>query len=129
MITIDQEAREFARLPNSLDSFADRYKTTNKLYTFPSPTLWTIEKNLYFLLRNSIQKDFEPKYRYKPDYLSYDEYGNVTLAYLLMFVNGVPCLEDFDLSTVVVPKFSTIVDICRDNFPEKDVSEMEEVSW
>jgi len=129
MITIEEEARQFAKLPTGLDSFCDRYKTNSEVYVFPSPTLWTIEKNLYFLLRNSVQKDFEPKYKYKPDYLSYDEYGTVTLAYLLLFVNSVPCLEDFDLSTVIIPKFESVVEICRDNFPEKEVSEMTGVSW
>ena len=34
----------------------------------------------------------------KPDYLSYDEYGTVQLAQLLMYVNGVSSLEDFDLT-------------------------------
>jgi len=73
--------------------------------------------------------DFEPKYKMKPDYLSYDEYGTVTLASLLMFVNSIPCIEDFNLVTVVIPSFQSIVSICSDNFPEKEISKLMEVPW
>ena len=129
MITIDQESRQRSRLPTSLDSMAQRYKTDNGIYTFTSPSLWTIEKNIWFLLRNSVQKDFESKYKMKPDYLSFDEYGTVTLAFLLMYVNGVLTIEDFNLNTVIVPTYSAIVDICQDKFPEQDVDEMTSIVW
>lgn len=129
MITIEDEARQFSKLPTSLDNYGDRYKTVGGRYIFPSLTLWTIEKNLFYLLRNSVEKDFEPKYKMKPDYLSFDEYGTVVLAPLLMFVNSIPCIEDFNLVTVVIPSFHSIVDICSDNFPQKDVSSLMEVGW
>ena len=129
MITIEDEAKQFAKLPTNLDNQCDRYKTVGGRYIFPSPTLWTIEKNLFYLLRNSIEKDFEPKYKMKPDYLSFDEYGTVLMASLLMFVNNTPCIEDFDLVTVVIPSFQTIVSMCGDNFPKKEISELTEVGW
>jgi len=129
MITIEDEAKQFSKLPTGLDNQCDRYKTIGGRYIFPSLTLWTIEKNLFYLLRNSTLKDFEPKYKMKPDYLSYDEYGTVTLASLLMFVNSIPCIEDFNLVTVVIPSFQSIVSICSDNFPEKEISKLMEVPW
>jgi len=129
MITIDQESRQRSRLPTSLDFMAQRYTTDNDLYTFTSPSLWTIEKNIWFLLRNSEQKDFESKYKMKPDYLSFDEYGTVTLAFLLMYVNGVMSIEEFDLNTVIIPTYSAIVDICQDKFPVQDVDEMSSIVW
>lgn len=129
MITIDKETERDIRSPLELDNMANRYKTTNSLYTFTSPELWTIEKNLFYLLKNSTKKSFEPKYKMKPDYLSYDEYGTTALSQLLMYVNGVFCIEDFDLDEVVIPQMSAIVDVCQDKFPKKDVDELEEVEW
>jgi len=129
MITIDQESKNRARLATDLDNFADRYKTENNLFSFTSPSLSVIEKHLFYLLRNSKEIPFEQKYKWRPDYLSYDQYGTVSLKELLMYVNSVQCIEDFDLSTVVIPDFSTIVDICRDKFSKKDSDKLEQVGW
>ena len=101
----------------------------NGVYTFTSPAMWTIEKNLFYLLKNSKEVDFEPKYKMRPDYLSFDEYGTVVLAHLLMYVNYIYCLEDFDLNTVIIPSFQAIVDIASDKFRKKSVEEMTEVDW
>ena len=83
----------------------------------------------YSLLRNSKEITFDQKYKWRPDYLSYDQYGTVALKELLMYVNGVQCVEDFDLSTVVIPDFSAIVDICRDKYSKKDPDNLEQVGW
>jgi hypothetical protein len=128
-ITIDQEARQFKNLAVDIDKMSDRYRTENGYFTFPSPTLWTIEKNLFYLLRNSTKKDFNQKYIMRPDYLSFDEYATVVLSKLLMFVNGVTCIENFNLTTVVVPSFASIVEICSDNFPEKEPEKLIEVNF
>jgi len=129
METIDNESKSRIRSPIDLDNMAKRYKTDNGLYTFTSPSLWTIDKHLFYLLRNSTQKDFESKYKYKPDYMSYDEYGTVVLEYLLMYINGVFSVEDFDLNTIIIPSFDAIVEICQDKFPKQDVDNLEVVSW
>jgi len=129
MITIDKEAKQRIRHPLELDNMAERLKTSSGYYTFTSPSLWVIEKHLFYLLKNSVQKDFDPKYIMRPDYLSFDEYGTVTLAPVLMFVNNVLTIEEFDLVKVVVPTLQSIVDIARDKYPEQDVSEMTEVGW
>jgi hypothetical protein len=129
MITIDQESKNRARLSIDLDNFADRYKTENNYYSFTSPSLSVIEKYLFYLLRNSKQVTFESKYKWRPDYLSYDYYGTVALKELLMYVNGVQCVEEFDLSNVIIPDFSAIVDICRDKYSKKDSDNLERVGW
>jgi hypothetical protein len=108
---------------------ADRYKTSNDIFTFTSPSLSVIDKNLFYLLRNSEEKDFDRKYTFRPDYLSYDEYGTVALAWLLMYVNTVPSIEEFDLVTVVVPTYSAIIETLKDKFPTKEVDELIEVDW
>jgi len=129
MITIDQEAKNFAKSPFSIERMADRYKTDNNYFSFPSPTLTTIEKYLFFLLKNSTVKVMDSKYRYKPDYLSYDEYGTVILWELLMYVNQVFAVEDFNLKEVVVPSLPAIIEMNQANFPKKDVDELTSVSW
>ncbi len=128
-ITIDLESRQRRLLPIDIGYMGETYKTITEIFTFPSPSLWTIEKNLFYLLRNSVQKIFEQKYVMRPDYLSFDEYGTVSLAQLLMYVNIVSCIENFDLDVVVVPTFQSIVDICRDKFSTKKSEDLTEVAW
>lgn len=129
MQTIDRESRERIRSPLDLDYMAKRYKTTNGYFTFTSPSLWTLEKNFFYLLKNSVRKTFQTKYKYKPDYLSFDEYGTPVLGQLLMFVNGVMCLEEFDLNLVIVPSMQSVVVVCRDKFPKQDPDDLDEVEW
>jgi hypothetical protein len=128
-VTIDNEVRQVIRSPLDISKMSDRYKTANGIYSFPSPTLTTIEKNLYFLLRNSRSETFKSEYKFKPDYLSYDEYNTVILDQLLMYVNNVKTVEEFDLQTVVIPTFDAIVSILSDDFPEKEASELTVVDW
>lgn len=129
-VLISDESEKFARSPFDISKMGDRYKTANELFSFPSPTLGTIEKNLFFLLRNSSYDKWEPRYKYRPDYLSFDSYGVVTLWELLMYVNGVFSVEDFDdLGDVVVPSLQSVVELNRDNFPKKPTDELYEVNW
>lgn len=129
MITIDTEVQNRIRSPLNADNMGLRYKTTSGYYTFTSPSLWTIEKNLFHLLRNSTRKTFIPRWCMKPDYLSYDEYNTPILDYLLMYVNSIFTMEDFDLDTVIVPSFSSIISICKDKFSKKSFGELESVDW
>jgi hypothetical protein len=130
MITIDQESRQNILSPIDLDNMTNRYRTSSGLFIFSSPDLWTIEKNLFYLLRNSTLVEFNSKYRYRPDYFSYDEYGTVQLAQLIMYVNNCPSIEDFDLVQVVIPSMSSIVEILSDKIPApSDVSLLPEVNY
>lgn len=128
-VTIDKETKQLIRSPLDISKMSDRYKTANDIYSFPSPTLATIEKNLYFLLRNSRTEKFKGEYKFKPDYLSYDEYNTVILDQLLMYINNVKTVEEFDLQTVIIPTFDAIVSILSDDFPEKEASELTVVDW
>jgi len=129
MQLINDESKQRLRSPLDVDSFSPRYKTLNGLYTFTSPSLWTLEKNYYVLLNNSIEIDFNSRYKYKPSYLSFDYYKTVALEYLLMYVNNVYSTEDFDLITVIIPSIDTIINICQDNFPKQTVDTLEEIQW
>ena len=127
--TIDRESRQRANLAIDVNFYGDRYKTENGYFTFPSPSLDTLDQYLYFLLQNSKEKTFERQYFMRPDYLSYDEYGTVALAQLLMYVNGVSSIEDFDLQTVIIPTMSAITEMLKDKFPKRDIEDLTEVSW
>lgn len=129
-ITINNESRQNMRMPFDIDFMANRYQTKNGIYTFTSPSLWTIEKNLFYLLKHSIEVDLEPKYVRKPWLLSYDQYGIVILEYLLMYVNGVFSSEDFDIATVVLPTIESIIEICNDKFSKiTNVDSLEKIEW
>jgi hypothetical protein len=91
--------------------------------------LETIDQYLYFLLANSTEKKFERQYLMRPDYLSYDEYGTVALAQLLMYVNSVSSIEGFDLDTVIIPSLSSITEMLKDKFPKRPTDELTEVTW
>jgi len=129
MITIDSESRQRAGLPTDIDFMGDRYKTANNYFSFSSPSLWAIEKNLFYLLKNSDEETLQRKYYMRPDYLSYDKYKTVSLAYLLMYVNQVFCIEDFIVDTVVIPTFSAIIEICADKFPGRDRTDLQKIKW
>ena len=127
--TIQDESRERSRIPFDIDFMGPRFKTNNEIYTFPSPSLWSLQKNLFYLIANSVLIEFNAKYKMRPDYLAFDEYGTVSLAYLLMYVNSVYCIEDFDLNTVIIPSLEVIAEICKDKYSKLNVSELEGVDF
>jgi hypothetical protein len=129
MITIDIEAKSNAKLQTNIDFMGQKYVCEINPYIVPSPSLWALEKNLYYLLRNSREETFKSKYLYKPSYMSYDEYGTVTLDYILMYVNNVRCIEEFNLSTVIIPEYGAISDICKDRFKNESITDFKTIKW
>jgi hypothetical protein len=129
MQLISDESRQRVRVVLDVENFSPRYKTENGIYTFTSPSLWTLEKNYFYLLKNSTVIPFDQKYLYKPSYLSYSVYETIALEYVLMYVNNVFCTEDFNLTSVIIPSLSSIIDICQDKFSKQPVDNLEVVSW
>lgn len=128
-ITIDRESRQRSRLSIDINFCGNRYKTNNEIFTFPAPALETLDQYLYYLIKNSEERLFDRQYTMRPDYLSFDEYGTVSLAQLLMYVNAVMSIEAFDLETVIIPSFSSIVEMLKDKFPVQNVADLTEVNW
>ncbi|MHA1816194.1 MAG: hypothetical protein ACTSX1_09330 [Candidatus Heimdallarchaeaceae archaeon] len=128
-VTIDRESRTRSRAAVDINFSGNRYKTNNDLFTFPAPTLETIDEYLFFLLKNAVQKEFEQKYKYRPDYLAFDEYGTVGLAHLIMYVNTVPSLELFDLQVVTIPSFNSIIEMLKAKFPKQKTEDLVQVNW
>jgi hypothetical protein len=129
-ITIDKEATDFKKMPIDFERMGERYKTENELYTFPSPSLQTLEENLYFLLRNATELVFKPRYNFKPEYLSFDVYGTPALAPVLMFVNNIASVEEFfDLPKIVIPTLDAITSILSDIYPVQDIEDLQSILW
>jgi hypothetical protein len=126
---INREVRENIKSPLDFERFSQRFKTDNDLFTFPDPNLQTIEKNLYYLLRHSEEKKFESKYRYRPDYMSFDYYGTVILWQLLMYVNSVFSVEDFNLDVVIIPSLDAVTFILQDIFPIEKPQDLQSINW
>lgn len=129
--TIDRESKEFVIAPVDFERMGERLKTDNGYYTFPNPTLKTLEDNLFYLLRNSEEIPFDQQYNYRPDYLSFDKYGTVVLDKLIMFVNAISRPEEFaNLDKVIIPSLDSVVKILRDTFPSNPpVDELETITW
>jgi hypothetical protein len=126
---ISTEATQNLQSPLDIENFGQRWKTSNNYFTFPDPNLLTLDKNLYYLLRHSEEIKFNGKYKYRPDYLSYDYYGTVMLWEMLLYVNNVFSLEDFDLNTVVIPSFEAVTFILQDSFQIPDSEDLQSIDW
>ena len=129
MITLNNETEKYKRSPLDISKMGTKYRTENKYYVFQSPTLETIEKNYFWLLRNSKIKKFNQKYRFRPDYLSHKEYGTPMLWQLLMFINGVFSVEEFDLVEVIIPALEIIMEITKDNYPDLPPDQLRSIAW
>jgi len=129
-ITIDLEAKQRIRIPFDVDFFCNRYQTENEKFVFSSPSIETLEKNLFYLLKNSYHVDLESKFVRKPWLLSYEQYGTVTLDYLIMYINDVSCVEDFNIPSVILPTMSAIIKICQDKVTKTSKPNLlEKIEW
>ena len=128
-ILINTEAIRQLQSPLDIEKFGARFKTENDLFTFPDPNLETIDKNLFYLLKNSEEVEFELKYKFRPDYLSFDYYGTTILWELIMYVNAVFSVEDFNLTTVAIPSMSAITFIIQDQYAIDEPDDLEAISW
>jgi len=128
-ILINHETTKQLKSPFDIERFGERLKTVNELFTFPNPNLGTIDKNLYYLLKYSKEIKFEQKYKFRPDYLSYDQYKTTVLWQLLMYVNNVFSTEDFNLQTVVIPSLDAIINIIQDLYPLPEPQELSSANW
>jgi hypothetical protein len=124
MYTLDAETNSNISLTTDIDNLRAQYKTENGLFIFPSFEVWAVEKNLFYLLQRSKQIPMTPKLKYRPDYVSYQEYGTVALWPLILFVNGAYSIEEFVMPTILVPDFAAILEVARDRFLPKPVSDL-----
>ena len=106
---IDDEARILSKYPTDLDNYR-RFYTTKEIndfetinITFCSPSILAMENNRFYLLKNSNLITLKPSRYYRPDYVSYDEYGTTNLWPVLLFINNISSIEDFDVEEILIP--------------------------
>lgn len=126
---ISTEATQNLQSPLDIEKFGQRYKTANEYFTFPDPNLLTLDKNLYYLLRHSEEVAFDIKYKYRPDYLSFDYYGTTILWEMILYVNNVFSIEDFDLDTVVIPSLDAVTSVIQDSYQIPEPKDLTSIEW
>jgi len=120
---IDEESRYRKRLRTDLDKFRYTYQTqevdqesgTNVTINFVSPSMFVYDHFRFFLLKNSVLKNFDTKHSFRPDYLSYDEYGTTTLWTLILYLNNIPNIEEFyNINKLYIPTMDSIYRVADD---------------
>ncbi len=116
---IDDEAKILSKFSSDLDNFRRYYSmyedSEDKTYVrFIAPKIIAFENYRFLLLQNSVIKPLDPSKYYRPDYVSYDEYGTINLWALLLFINDIPTIEDFDVENILVPSKNIINYISKD---------------
>lgn len=74
-----------------------------------------LDINRAFILSQCIIKEFQPRWTYRPNYLSYDMYGSQLFSYLLMYINDISSVLDFKFDYVKVPTTGCIKDLAISN--------------
>lgn len=119
---IDKEAKSNLDSPSDIDNFRDRYvdidKTLNLSVISPGFEIPTLDKWLFILLSNSELVDWDNKWTYRPDYVSYKYYNTTIYWYIILYVNQIDSLEDFkDKDKIVIPNIISIKDMISDKVP------------
>lgn len=129
-ITIVQEAKRDSRLVYDIDNMRRRYQSTEGdiVINFVSPYFSVYEKYRFYLLKNSVREVLESKYYFRPDYLSYQKYNTTTLWTLLLFINDIPNIENFNKNQVLIPTFTSILNLSRGNTESTKVSDLNELN-
>jgi len=116
---IDDESSANVSSPSDIDNFRYRYvdidNDRNLSVIFPGFEISTLERNLYLLLSNSELVDWRQSWKFRPDYTSYDYYGTVTYWYIILYVNQIDSIEDFDgIRKVIIPSIRTVKNLASD---------------
>lgn len=118
--TIDKDSFILSKKSSDLDLYRRFYtlRETNPdediLVQFVAPKIIAYEEYRYYLLQNSVRKHLEPNRYYRPDYVSFDEYGTTNLWALLLFINDIPTIEDFTAENILIPSKISISHIGRE---------------
>ena len=128
--TIDKEANVLIQLATDMDRYRRYYSmkeehTNESIFVkFVAPKLIAFEEYRFYLLKNSETKPLSPVNYYRPDYVSYTEYGTINLWALLLFINDIPTIEDFDVENILVPTQKSILEISRNVLARNLVTEL-----
>ena len=104
--TINEEALYNSQVFSDIDYYRRQYtlKSDDDIpVRFISPAIDAYEQYRYVLLKNSRVRRLTSKYYYRPDYVSYEEYGTTNYWAMLLFINDIPTIEQFDKLSIIVP--------------------------
>ena len=118
--TIHKEALNASKLASDIDGYRRTYsmkeisEDEEILIHFVAPKLICFEDYRFFLYQNSRTENLKPSFYFRPDYLSYEEYNTTNLWALLMFINDIPTIEQFNKSEILIPSKASITKISKD---------------
>jgi hypothetical protein len=97
-----------------------RYRYIWNGTTFYSPSLEVIDKIKPFLIANADYVLFEPKYVMRPEYLSYDQYGTTDYWYILMYINNIFTISEFNMTHIYIPRRTAMQEILSKKIAKTD---------
>ena len=114
---VDIESKRRKRLRVDIDKHRFIYRTfevdsdsnTSVLINFVSPSIFIYETFRFYLLKNSVLKELDTKYYFRPDYLSYDEYCTTVIWTMILYINGISNIESFiNIEKLYIPTMDAI---------------------
>lgn len=115
MAGIGEEARIQSTISSDIDCFRNNYsineqQTDGSLVhiNLVAPAITLFDKYRFYILQNCSKERLELKYRLRPDYLSYDKYGTTNWWNLILYINDIPTIEEFDIENVLIPNLDCI---------------------
>ena len=118
VIGIGREANTMCSVSSDVDLYRYKYRDTeeqidgsNVDIAFVSPIFSVYEKHRFSLLKDSKIVQMTPRWKYRPDYLSYDEYGTTAWWQLILWINDIKSIEYFTIDTIIVPNIDTLYKI------------------
>lgn len=126
METIKTEANRNSKRSLDLDFFRSRYIETDPetlfSITYPAHEIYSYAHNYFVLLSKADYVEFKTSWEMRPDYTSYDMYGDVIFWPLILFVNDIYSIEDYrNLEGVYIPPYSLVLKIVKDRVPKHHV--------
>lgn len=104
------EAELLSTVNSDIDRYRGKYKTKEDQVngdviniSFVSPTFKIFDDYRFFILQNCTKKKVSLSNMYRPDYVSYEEYGTTNWWQLLMYINNIPSLDQFTKEEILVP--------------------------
>jgi hypothetical protein len=78
-----------------------------------------MEKNKFILLANSIKVKFSPRWKMRPDYVSFDFFKTTIYWPFILFINNAMSIEDFiNYDEILIPDFTNILDVIKTKLPK-----------
>lgn len=115
---IGKESGSMSSISSDLDLYRYKYKDNEPQIdgsvvdvAFVSPIFSVYERYRFYLLANSKTIELPSKWRYRPDYVSYEYYGTTAWWQMLMWLNDVKSIEYFIKDKIIVPDSGAVAQI------------------